>query len=511
MSAVLQISNLAKTFGGVKALQGVDLTVNAGEIHGLLGQNGSGKSTLIKVLAGFHEPDAGGGLMVNGREVRLPLAPGDYKALGMRFVHQDLGLISSLSVLENLFLDEISTGHSAGISWKSWRKQANELFRKYKVRLDPSVPVSTLRPVERALLAIVRAVAGAPRNGLLVLDEPTVFLPQDDTEMLFDLTRNVAASGAGVLFVSHDLEEVKRLTNRFTVFRDGRVVGGGATDQTSREEMVNLIVGHELKPVSHRSAAQIAATEPVAVVEGLKGGLVADASFSVHEGEILGVTGLSGSGFEDLPYILFGAAKAETGTLALKGSVVRLRHQNPTTAFRSGMALVPADRPRDGAILSLSVLDNVSMQTMDRFQKGLILRRARMREEARKVLSAFQVRPNDPTLPCSSLSGGNQQKVLMAKWLQTRPSLLMVHEPTQGVDVGAREEIFSVLRSATAEGMAVLCASSDHEQLALICDRVLVFRQGRIVTELIGSHVNKEEISEQSYAVGQEVHSAEAS
>jgi ribose transport system ATP-binding protein len=505
VSAVLQINNLAKTFGGVKALQGVDLTVRAGEIHGLLGQNGSGKSTLIKVLAGFHQPDAGGELFVNGNKVDLPLAPGEYRRLGMRFVHQDLGLIPSLSVLENLFLNELSTSRSASINWKHWRHEARDLFEKYKVDLNPSRMVDELRPVERALLAIVRAVAGAPSNGLLVLDEPTVFLPQDDTAMLFELTRNVVAGGAGVLFVSHDLEEVKQITDSFTVFRDGRVVGGGATSDFTRDEIVKLIVGHEIKAVSHRSAGQIEASRVAASVEGIKGGLVVEASFDVHAGEILGLTGLSGSGFEDVPYIMFGASKADAGTLSIGGKSVKLRRQSPAEAFQSGMALVPADRPRDGAILSLSVLDNVSMQTLDKYQVGPFLRRGRMRDEARKVLSSFDVRPSDPTLPCSSLSGGNQQKVLMAKWLQTRPALLMVHEPTQGVDVGAREEIFAVLRSATAEGMAVLCASSDHEQLALICDRVLVFRQGRIVAELTGNQVTKEVISEQSYAVTDEV------
>lgn len=505
MSDVLKIEGLAKTFGGVKALQGVDLTVRAGEIHGLLGQNGSGKSTLIKVLAGFHQPDPGGHLHINGTEVSLPLAPGEYKALGMRFVHQDLGLIPSLTVLENLFLDELATEASVAIPWKQWRSKARELFDRYGVSLGTSKLVSDLRPVERALLAIVRAVANAPSNGLLVLDEPTVFLPQDDTQMLFDVTRNVAATGTGVLFVSHDLEEVKQLTDRFTVFRDGRVVGGGATADHTREQIVRLIVGHDLEAVSHRSAAQLAASAVAATVTGARGGLVVEASLVVHSGEVLGVTGLSGSGFEDLPYLMFGAERADAGRIEIGSAATELRRQNPTKAFNQGLALVPADRPRDGAILTLSVLDNVSMQTLRTYQQGPFLRRKKMREEARKVLSSFDVRPNDPTLPCSSLSGGNQQKVLMAKWLQTRPTVLMVHEPTQGVDVGAREEIFSVLRSATAEGMGVLCASSDHEQLALICDRVLIFRQGRIVAELTGDQISKERISELSYAVQETV------
>lgn len=498
---VLEVKDLAKTFGGVKALQGVDLTVHPKEIHGLLGQNGSGKSTLIKILAGFHQPDAGGQLHVNGRPVPLPLAPGEYQGLGIRFVHQDLGLIPSLSVVENLFLDALATESSAVIPWKQWRNTAQELFEQYGISMHPSMLVRDLRPVERALLAIVRAVANAPSNGLLILDEPTVFLPQDDTQMLFEVTRKVAGAGTGVLFVSHDLEEVKQLTDRFTVFRDGLVVGGGATSDHTREEIVRLIVGHDLTAVSHRSGADLDGSLEAATVTGAAGGLVREASLVVHRGEILGVTGLSGSGFEDLPYLMFGAAPATGGHLTVGSSKRNLRRQTPTRAFHQGLALVPADRPRDGAILSLSVLDNVSMQTLRDYQRGPLLQRKKMREEAKKVLSAFDVRPNDPTLPCSSLSGGNQQKVLMAKWLQTRPTVLMVHEPTQGVDVGAREEIFTVLRSATAEGMGVLCASSDHEQLALICDRVLIFRQGLIVAELTGEQITKELISKLSYAI----------
>src|SRR5215217_1966779 len=222
--------------------------------------------------------------------------------------------------------------------------------------------------------------------------------------MLFELTRNVAAGGAGVLFVSHDLEEVKQITDSFTVFRDGLVVGGGPTGDFTRDDIVKLIVGHEIKAISHRSAGHIEATRVASSVNGVRGGLVTEASFKVHVGEILGLTGLSGSGFEDVPYLLFGAAKADDGTMTLGKSTVKLRRRNPTDAFRAGMALVPADRQRDGAILSLSVLDNVSMQTLDTYQTGLLLRRRRMREEARKVLGSFDVRPNDPTLPCSSLS-----------------------------------------------------------------------------------------------------------
>ena len=506
-SPVLQVTGLAKTFGGVRALQGVDLTVNAGEFHGLLGQNGSGKSTLIKVLAGFHAPDPGASLEVNGEQVSLPLSPGAFHGLGMRFVHQDLGLIPSLTVLENLLIEELSTTADWSVSWRAARTRALELFSRFGLALDPADRVGDLRPVHRALLAIVRAVSSMPevddagRGGLLVLDEPTVYLPKDDTQLLFDVTRRVAESGAGVLFVSHDLDEVMELTDRVTVFRDGRVVGTAVTADTSSREIVEMIVGRELAAAVHTGDPAASADAPVQVeVQGLCGGQVERADFAVRTGEILGVTGLSGSGFEDLPYLLFGVGSAESGTIVIAGTPRDLPGLSPARAFKSGVALVPADRQRDGAVLSLSVLDNVSMQVLDRFQRGPFLNRTKLRNEARTVLSRFAVRPDDPTLTCSSLSGGNQQKVLMAKWLQTRPTLLLVHEPTQGVDVGAREEIFAVLRTAAGEGMSVVCASSDHEQLALLCDRVLIFRQGRISAELVGRSVTKEAISEHCYA-----------
>lgn len=503
--SAIAISGLEKSFGGAKALDGVSLTVQSGEIHGLLGQNGSGKSTLIKILAGFHAPDPGGRLSIRGEEVILPLPPGRFHSLGMRFVHQDLGLIPSLTVLENLLIEQLSTDREWTISWRRANGRARELFERFGLELDPTQPVSSLRPVHRALLAIVRAVSSMPDStdaarGLLVLDEPTVYLPKDDTELLFDLTRRVAKSGAGVLFVSHDIDEVMQLTDRVTVLRDGRVVGTAHTAESSAEDIVELIVGRKILPAARISTSTVDDGRHKFRIEGLAGGAVEAATFDIAQGEILGVTGLSGSGFEDLPYLLFGVAKANSGVLHLGNSTLGLDDLNPAAAFTAGLALVPADRQRDGAILSLSVMDNVSMQILNQFQRGPFLNRRRLRDEARRVLGRFDVRPADPNVTCSSLSGGNQQKVLMAKWLQTRPSLLLIHEPTQGVDIGAREEIFAVLRSAAAEGTTILCATSDHEQLALLCDRVLVFSRGQVSAELTGQHLTKEAISELCYS-----------
>jgi ribose transport system ATP-binding protein len=501
----LELRGLSKSFGGTHALRDVGLSVLPGEVHGLLGENGSGKSTLIKILAAFHDPDAGE-LYVDGEHVRLPLAPGKFRELGMSFVHQDLGLVGSLSVLENLRVAEIASSRSRlGISWRRERRRARETFERYGVRIDPSALVADLKPVERALLAIVRALeeirAVGRGHGLLVLDEPTVFLPKEGVERLFALIRDAAAGGASILFVSHDLDEVREITDRVTVLRDGALVGTVGTRDTSETRFVEMIIGRQLAALPDVEHADLTERRVGVSVEGLTGASVKDVSFEMHEGEIVGLTGLLGSGFEEVPHLLYGARQAATGTLNLRDEVIELRRLTPSTAVRSGLALIPADRKTDGSVGSLPVVENLALSVLDRYFNGVSLERRKMRRETGALMGEFDVRPNDPALPYGLLSGGNQQKALLAKWFQTEPRLLLLDEPTQGVDVGARQQIFGLLRTAVEErGMHVLCASSDYEQLSLLCDRVLVFGRGRIWRQLVGEEVTKERIIEQSYA-----------
>jgi ribose transport system ATP-binding protein len=500
----LELRSLSKSFGGTQALRNVDLTILPGEVHGLLGENGSGKSTLVKILVGFHEPDEGE-LLIDGEPVGLPLAPGQFRALGMSFVHQDLGLVESLSVLENLRVAELASSRSRmGISWRRERKRARETFERYGVRIDPGAMVARLKPVERALLAIVRAleeIRAVGRRGLLVLDEPTVFLPKEGAELLFALVRDAATAGASVLFVSHDLDEVREITDRVTVLRDGALVGTVRTSETSARTFVEMIVGRQLATLVDVRHADLT-ERPVGVsVEGVTGASVRDVSFQIHTGEIVGLTGLLGSGFEEVPYLLYGARRPTAGRLVLDGNGIDLLGMHPTRAIGSGLALIPADRKTSGSVGSLPVLDNLALSVLVRYFNGVALERRRMRRDTRALMRAFDVRPSDPALPYGLLSGGNQQKALLAKWFQTDPRLLLLDEPTQGVDVGARQQIFSLLRTTVEErGTYVLCASSDYEQLAVLCDRVLVFGRGRIWRELVGEDVSKERMIEQCYA-----------
>ena len=496
------VRGLSKAFGGAQALKGVDLTVLPGEIHGLLGENGSGKSTLIKILAGFHAPDAGE-LSVDGEPVPLPLSAGQFRELGFDFVHQDLGLIPSLSVLENLRVATIASPPNPWyLSWGQERAAASAALARYGSNLPLSRRVSDLAPIDRALLAIVRAVEGlrtAGRRGVLILDEPTVFLPAHETQRLFDLLRRIVADGSSVLFVSHNLDEVVGLTDRITVLRDGMAVGTVITEKVTKAELVELIIGHALAESALESTKSEA--RPMrAVVKALSGARITNVDFEIRQGEVLGLTGLVGSAFEEVPYLLFGA---RPGTGSIRGDRLSLdvATLEPREALQSGIALIPSDRLREGSIASVSAMDNLTLPVLDRFFVGLRLRRRTMRAATQELMTTFDVRPADPDMRYGSFSGGNQQKVLLAKWLQLRPTLLLLHEPTQGVDVGAREQIYAVLREARANGTSVICASSDHDELATIADRVLVFGTHSIIGELTGADLSKERIAHMSYSV----------
>jgi ribose transport system ATP-binding protein len=504
---LLELRNVSKTFGRAKVLDAVALDVRAGEIHGLLGQNGSGKSTLIKILSGFHEPDPADGpeLRIGGEEVKLPIRPQQFHGLGLSFVHQDLALIPSLSVTENFLAGALARSERRTIRWRTERRRAREVFDRYGLALDPAAQVAQLSGTDRALLAIVRAAeeqrdaAGSVRGTILVLDEPTAFLPRAGVELLFRLVRTLASSGAGILFVSHDLEEVLDITHRATVLFNGRVAGTVATRETSEHQLVELIVGRRLELLAPQPHSRPSANVSVAAA-GISGGLLREASFDIHEGEILGVAGLAGAGFEDLPYLIFGAADDARGSVRLRGTELRLDSMTPAHAIRAGMALIPGDRATSGSIAALSVADNVTIASVVDHQRGLRLDRQGMARRAQELGRRFDVRPNDPRMNYGSLSGGNQQKVLIAKWFETRPSLLLLHEPTQGVDVGARQDIYAMLRQAARDGTAILVASTDYEQLELLCDRVIVFARGEPFRELAGEHLTKDRITAECLA-----------
>lgn len=504
---LLRLQGVWKRFGGEVALAGADLTVAAGEVHGLLGANGSGKSTLIKVLAGFHDVDEGT-LEVRGEPVSLPLSSGQPQSLGLRFVHQDLGLVPSLSVLENYLLPRLATSRGrAFVGWRAARQQMALVLARYQLDLDPRSLVSDLRPVDRALLAIVRALESpADTSGdggrLVVLDEPTVFLPNSEVQRLFALVRHVAASGSSVLFVSHDLDEVREITNRVTVLRNGSSALTGVTSELTRDHLVEAIVGSHLNVGASYRAREPITSAAVLRVDELVAPAVRGVSLQGSAGEVIGLTGLLGSGYEDLLRAIAGATELRGGALSVDGVRCDLHSWTPRAANRAGIALVPGERLTEGIVTDLPVTDNVTLVKLPAFRSGLGLDRRAMRRDARRLADEYDVRPRDPRFLAGQLSGGNQQKVVLAKWIQINPRVLLLHEPTQGVDVGARQQIFSTIRAAAASGCVALCASSDHEQLAQVCDRVLIMHHGRITTELAATALTKTRITEECLRAG---------
>jgi ribose transport system ATP-binding protein len=495
---VLRVCGLSKAFGGTVALDGVDLEIQEGEVHALVGQNGSGKSTLIKILSGYHRADRGQ-VSVLGREVRLPLEPSALRGLGISFVHQDLGLVPSGTVLENLRVGRYETGPSGNIRWRSERKTARELLARFDLHLDADEKVARLRPTERAVLAVARAVAdveAARGRGLLVLDEPTTALPAHEVELLFEAVRRVTEAGSAVLFITHNLDEVLAVADRVSVLRDARLVATEPVAGLDEDSLIALILGRELGELYPELPAR--ERDPVMVIRGLGGRVAHDVSLTLRSGEIVGLTGLIGAGHDEVPYLIYGARRPTAGTIEIDGK--EWTYPTPQRSKAAGVALLPADRQGQSAIPSATVRENVTLPDMAAYRRWRGLDRRRERADVRRDLERFAVRPSQSERQLYSLSGGNQQKALLARWLRLSPRVLLLHEPTQGVDIGARRGIFRILRDSALDGASILYSSVEYEDLANICDRVLVFRRGSIIGDLAGDALSAERLAERCYS-----------
>jgi ribose transport system ATP-binding protein len=477
----------------------MDLDLSSGEIHGLVGQNGSGKSTFIKILSGFHSPDPGARLWVRGQAVSLPLTESDPKSLGISFVHQDLGLFDRGTVLENMLVGRYQTGAGWRISWRRERQRTRESLRKFGLDLDPETPVSELTDVQRAMVAIARALdrSDGVESGVLVLDEPTSYLPRDSVDEFFRTVRQAAAMGFAVLFVTHRIEEVIALTERVTVLRDGEVVERAATASLTQRDLVATILGFSLDQLY--PSPHVPKDDEILRAQNVSAPQIANFDLTLSRGEIVGLTGLLGMGQERIPYLLFGAERATGGTLKLADRTQDIASMTPGKAVEMGLALLPANRLRDGGMLSATALENMTLPTLPEYFAGGLLRHRRERKAVLNAMTEFDVRPPRPGHEFSTFSGGNQQKLLLAKWFATRPRVLLLHEPTIGVDVGAKRQIFKLIRDAAETGVGVIIAGVEYEDLAHLCDRVFVFRFGRVVSTLHGSDLTLSRIIERCF------------
>jgi ribose transport system ATP-binding protein len=497
MTSVLEVEGVSKTFTRTKALSRVSMSIDAGEVHALLGQNGSGKSTLIKILSGYHQPDPGGGIRIEGKDLPFQSPVQSYR-LGCRFVQQDLGLVATLSVIDNMSLGSGFPTTFGTVRDKASYRQAQEDLAKLSLDIDPKALVSTLSASERTGVAIARALREDPDHPacLLVLDEPTATLPVDEVDHLLDRVAAISATGVGVLYVTHHLGEVFRVANKVSVFRDGIVVGAGPVSNFDHAAIVTLLAGEELifeeTEARRQKAARAAAREHETVfeVEGLRAGALAGVSFSVERGEIVGIAGLAGSGRDSVLGAAFGALPRASGAVKVGGRP--LPASRPDVAIGQGVAYVAPDRKVGGGVMTMSARENLTLPDLKPFWKGGVLRRSAEKARTNEWFERLSVRPaNSVNEPLGTFSGGNQQKILFGKWLSQKPSVFLLDEPTQGVDVGAKADLHRELTAAAKEGAAVVVSSSDLEELADLCDRVLVIVDGKISSVLEGADLTQ--------------------
>ncbi|NPT44837.1 ATP-binding cassette domain-containing protein [Paraburkholderia sp. 1N] len=495
--AVISLQNISKSFGPRKVLDGVNLTLSGGQVHALLGQNGSGKSTLIKILSGVYQPDdtdRRARMVLRGEPINLPPDADFAATAGIAAVHQDLPIISSASVLENLMIGRFETGLAWRIDWRRVRNDVARALGEFGIHATPEQAASELPEADRAMLAILRGLQGLPpdRPGVLILDEPTAHLPRDGVDRVFAAIRRVASQGHAVLLVTHRFDEVFAVTDRVSVIRDGVIAHVASTGSCTERELIRAILGFDLDalyPERETNAGEI-----VLDVDNLCGKRVQNMDFAVRRGEVVGITGLIGAGQEEIPYLLFGARRASSGSIAVCGQSFSQAELSPAKSIRAGMALLPADRRNASGVGAASVRENVSLPVLQRFFKNGFLREKAERNHVHELLGRFEVRPSDPELPLSALSGGNQQKALLAKWFQMKPDVLLLHEPTHGVDVGSRRTIFRMIKDAADAGAAIVLFSTEYADLANLCDRVVVMRNGQKSAELSGSTLGEQRI-----------------
>ena len=493
----LTASGIRKSFGGAQALKGVSINIKAGEVHGLVGANGAGKSTLIRILAGLVQPD-GGEIRLDGQLITVD-TPHRAAEFGMNFIHQDLALVPTMTVLQNIVLGQPKSTRFGLVDWQSVAREVAPLAVRVGIRASLDTKVRHLSTAESWLVSICRALVHKAR--LIVMDEPTASLSHGEAERLFAIIADLAASGVAVLYVSHRLDEILRLCDRVSVFRDGASITCLDRAQLSRQALVEGIVGHRETAEAAIQRARPQGAPVLTVSDLARRPKVNGVSFSLHRGEVLGIGGLVGSGRSELVRLIYGADRVDSGAMTIDGAPFAPR--NSTEAYRAGIGLVPEERRAEGLLLNKSIAFNLSLANLKSLTSSSVLPfiSARKRNDlSREVVRDLAIKTGSIHAPVSRLSGGNQQKVVIGRWLKHQPRILILDEPTRGVDIGARAEIHRLIRNLAADGMAVLVISSEPDELPDLCDRVLIMADGRIVRELAGDEISRASIVAASYA-----------
>ncbi len=486
-SALLEMRNISKQFPGVQALKDVSIDLGAGEVLGMVGENGAGKSTLIKILNGDYQLDSGE-ILINGGKVPLR-SPSDAAEQGIRVLYQELITLDTLTVAENLLVGHLPTKRSGFVDWRAANQTAREVLRRMNIDLDPRTIVGDLTVYQKQVLEVAKAIH--KKATILVMDEPTAALGEEDTQSLFGIIRSLKEQGVGIIYISHRLKEVFEITDRVTVLRDGQKIGTVRTDQASMAQLIGMMVGRELADFYPKRTVPIG--EMIMEVRDLTiRGIIEKISFSLHRGEIVGLFGLLGSGRMNVLRALYGLDSYDGGTIAVSSKDVTV--VGPAEALGMGIGYMPIDRKLEGLALGLPVATNITMANIDHIGGGFFFNHRLERQKAEKWVRDVSIRTPDVATEVNSLSGGNQQKIVLAKLLETGSKVFLMNEPTRGIDVGAKVDIYQMMESLCETGAGILMISSELPEMLSMADRILVIAKGRITGEFSRQEATQEKL-----------------
>ena len=482
---ILELKNITKTFPGVRALDNVHLQIAPGEVHALCGENGAGKSTLMKIISGAQKYTSGE-ILVEGKPYIFE-STSEAQNVGISMIYQEFNLVPHLSVAENIFLGRLKTKNGA-VAWKQIYKDANEILEKLGLDIDPRKTVSSLSVAHMQMVEIAKCLSINAR--VIIMDEPTAALTDEEIRVLFDIIASLKKQGISIIYISHRMDEIFTISDTITVFRDGKYIKTLKTQNTNYDELVSLMVGQSIEKLY--PDRDYKKGEVVLDVRNLVGKAVNDVSFQLHKGEILGICGLLGAGNIELSKIIYGAIEKTGGSVIKSGREIKCK--NPYSSIKDGIGLVPDDRKNDGLVLMRSVKENISLSSLNGISTNGFIVAPRENTKVANVIKALAVKVPSPEHIVGNLSGGNQQKVVFAKVLQASPDILILDEPTRGVDVGAKAEIYQIIDLLTKKGKSIILISSDLPEVIGMCDRILVMKEGKIVKEVLKSEATQEVI-----------------
>lgn len=489
----LELRNINKTFPGVKALTNVDFDIFPGEVHSLVGENGAGKSTLIKIMSGNYQPDEGGEIIIEGEQVQIN-GTIDSIRRGISVIYQDFSLFDNLTVAENIVINQIIEKKEFFLDWKKIRAKAKKALEVVGANIDPMELVENLSVAKKQIVAIAGAIAQEAK--MIIMDEPTSALSRSEIETLYDIIEKLKSSNIAIMFVSHKMDELFKVSDRFTIIRDGQYIHTCKSDEIDRDGLIAKMVGRN---VEIRNFANLAAKEDVVLeVKGLsKKGNFKDVSFKLHRGEVLGITGLVGAGRSEMVQAIFGINNPDSGEIYIEGQRVDIK--SSWDALDKGIGLIPESRQTQGLILDKNLESNITLPLLKKFTNKMgLINFSSQRSSVEELMNLLDVRPRNAKLLAKQLSGGNQQKVVIAKWLSTNAKILIVDEPTNGVDVGAKSEIHRILRELADKGTSLIVISSELPEILSVSDRILVMRRGKISGEFINDNLTQEIIMDKA-------------